>query len=399
MTNRNTKASDSTLTDKQYKLCDFIPEFTKFRSNDLDFSNKYGKIDDNLYQSFKREKIYFKSINVRCNKCNHNKVRMNAAVERKLIFLNIGVQNCLVQQFQCKKCNATIPTDLSSIVRPNSNITYPVIKHIIHLYSLFTGSLHKIQKSLKIEHNIEISHQSIENIMLFSNFELEFNNWSLSGYYIFDALWVRKDGEWWYLICLFDVKINTIVARSLVKSESTETIYAFLSKTLSNQKKKYITTDLKPEYRLAINKININHQFCLFHTKQKIYRDINDYIGENNPSEEELKIINHYKNLIYELIDANELEISKSIKNELIDKNGELLEIIHEILWEFIVPYFKHLTWHLDDNNVESTSNKLENCFLKNFNKATKKMYKSENGILKRFDLKLNNWNDDNANL
>ena len=61
MTNRNTKASDSSLADKQYKLCDFIPEFTKFRSNDLDFSNKYGDIDNNLYQSVKSGKIYFKS--------------------------------------------------------------------------------------------------------------------------------------------------------------------------------------------------------------------------------------------------------------------------------------------------------------------------------------------------
>lgn len=41
MTKKNTKASDGNLTDKQYKLHDFIPEFTKFRSNELDFSNKY----------------------------------------------------------------------------------------------------------------------------------------------------------------------------------------------------------------------------------------------------------------------------------------------------------------------------------------------------------------------
>ena len=397
MTKRNTKASDSTLTGKQYKLSDFIPEFAKFRSNDMEFSSKYGNIDDNLYQSFKRGKIYFKSIKVRCTKCKHDKVRMNGVVERKLIFLNIEMQTCLVQQFKCKKCGATVSTDLSSIIRLNSNITYHVTEHVIHLYSFFTGSLHKIQKSLKVEHNIEISHQSVENIILFSDFELELDNWSLSGYYIFDALWVRKDGEWWYLICLFDVKINTIVARSLVKSESTETIYKFLSKTLSNQKKKCITTDLKPEYRLAIDRINIDHQFCLFHTKQKIYRDINDYIDENNPSEEELKIITQYKSQIYDLIDANNLETSKTIKNELIDRSDDLPECIHEILWEFIVPYFKHLTRHLEDSNIESTSNKLENCFLKNFNKSTKKIYKSENGILKRFDLKLTNWNDDNA--
>ncbi len=189
MTNRNTKASDSSLADKQYKLCDFIPEFTKFRRNDLDFSNQYGTIDDNLYQSFKFGKIYFKSINVRCNKCNHNKVRMNAVVERKLIFLNKGLQICLVQQFQCKKCGATIPTDLSSIVRSNSNITYPVIEHIIHLYSIFTGSLHKIQKSLKIEHNIEISHQSIETL-----FCCPILNWSLIiGHYL-DIIYLMHCG-------------------------------------------------------------------------------------------------------------------------------------------------------------------------------------------------------------
>ena len=87
------------------------------------------------------------------------------------------------------------------------------------------------------------------------------------------------------------------------------------------------------------------------------------------------------------------------MKNELIERNGKLPEIIHKIIWEFIVPYFKYLTYCLEDSNVESTSNKLENCFLKNFNNSIKKMYKSEKkGILKRFDLKLANWNDDNAN-
>ena len=90
------------------------------------------------------------------------------------------MQTCFVQKFQCKKCGATISTDLSSIVRPNSNITYPVIEHVIHLYSFFTSSLYKIQKSLTLEHNIEISHQSIENIILFFDFELEIDNWSLS---------------------------------------------------------------------------------------------------------------------------------------------------------------------------------------------------------------------------
>lgn len=152
--------------DKQYKLYDFIPEFSKFRHSDKDFTSTWDSTDDNLYKSYRNGKIYLKNIRVRCSKCNYNKVRLNATVERKLIFLNNGKQTCIVQQFQCKRCGATIPTDLFSIVKPNSNITYPVIKHVLHLYSYFTGSLHKIRKSLKIEHNIEISHQTIENIII-----------------------------------------------------------------------------------------------------------------------------------------------------------------------------------------------------------------------------------------
>ena len=70
MRKKNTKATDGSLTDKQYKLYDFIPEFAKFRNNELGFSNKYGYINNNLYQSFKHSKIYFKSINVRCKDIN-----------------------------------------------------------------------------------------------------------------------------------------------------------------------------------------------------------------------------------------------------------------------------------------------------------------------------------------
>ena len=55
-----------------------------------------------------------------------------------------------------------IYVDLSSVVSGNANITISVIEHIEYLYSYFHGNLHKIRKSLKKEHNVEISHQSIE---------------------------------------------------------------------------------------------------------------------------------------------------------------------------------------------------------------------------------------------
>lgn len=81
----------------------------------------------------------------------------------------------------------------------------------------------------------------------------------------------------------------------------------------------------------------------------------------------------------------------------VISNNNDLPEVIHDFMWKFIVPYFKRLIYYLHNKNIERTSNKLENCFLKNFNKSIKKLYKSDGGILKRFVLKLNEWTDDNA--
>ena len=151
-------------------------------------------------------------------------------------------------------------------------ITISVIEHIRYLYSYFNRSLHKIRKSLKKEHIIEISHQSMENIIL--NSEYEIKHWTFLGYYLFDALWVKKNGNWMYILALFDLELNTIVAKELVDSETMDTAYNFLNQSMRNQKTKCIITDLKSDYRVAIDRLHIKQQFCTFHTKQLINRQI-----------------------------------------------------------------------------------------------------------------------------
>jgi transposase-like protein len=82
-------------------------------------------------------------------------------------------------------------------------------------------------------------------------------NWTFSGYYLFDALWVKKNGNWKYLLALFDLELNTIVAKQLIDSETVDTIYNFLNQSLRNQKTECIITDLKSEYRVAIDRLHI----------------------------------------------------------------------------------------------------------------------------------------------
>ena len=397
MSKENIKASNSSMSDKQFKLYDLIPEFSRFRSNEDKIRIGCQSIDDSLFVSTRKGERYFKPSKVVCPKCGSHDVVKNGTYSRKLIFLTTGEENCIVQKYKCNKCHNIIYTNLSSIVNGNANITIPVIEHVEYLYSYFNGSLHKIRKSLKKEHNIEISHQSIENIIFKSNYEIEHKNWTYSGYYLFDSLWVRQNGKWKYLLALFDLELNTIVSRELVDSETVDSISTFLNQSPRNQKKKCIITDLKPEYRVAIDRLKVKQQFCTFHLKQLINREIRDHIKENNTSKDEIEIITNYKQLFFDIINAESINDAQEKRDQLFYLESHTPKVIRDLASKLMIPEFKKITNHLNDSKIAITSNKIENCFLKNFPKHIKKLFKSEKGILKRFDLKLRYWDEDNA--
>lgn len=398
MTNNNINAPYDYMESKQFKLFDFVPEFSEFRQSD-DLS-RFGcqNIEDNLIRLEKHGKIYFKNKIAVCPSCNSRNTVKNGTYERKLIFLRIGEQICTIQKYKCKKCGKVFYSDLSSLVYLNSNITLPVIDCIKNLYQIYGAGLHKIRFNLKQEHNIEISHQSIENILLKSDYEFDYENWSYSGYYLFDSLWVKINGVWMYLLALFDVKLNTIVSIKLVESEDSETIYQFLDDSLRNQKKISIGTDLKHEYRKSIDKLKVKHHFCKFHVKQRINKRFKNYFDKNKLDEKSIDRLINLKQLIFQLLDAETFDESKNIQDKLINFKCENNKFIKKLLWNFIIPHFKKLTTHLENQYIPSTNNKIENIFQKVFPKHIKRTMKIENGLLKRFMLKLNHWNIKNEN-
>ena len=382
----------------QFKLFDFMSEFSEFRQ--FDDLSRFGcqNIGDNLIRLEKNGKIYFKNKIAFCPSCNSRNTVKNGTYERKLIFLRIGEQICTIQKYKCKKCGKVFYSDLSSLVYLNSNITLPVIDCIKNLYQIYGAGLHKIRFNLKQEHNIEISHQSIENILLKSDYEFNYENWSYSGYYLFDSLWVKINGVWMYLLALFDVKLNTIVSIKLVESEDSETIYQFLDDSLRNQKKISIGTDLKHEYRKSIDKLKVKHHFCKFHVKQRINKRFRNYFDKNKLDEKIIDKLINLKQLIFQLLDAETLDESKNIRDKLINFKCENNKFIKKLLWNFIIPHFKKLTTHLENQYTPSTNNKIENIFQKVFPKHIKRTIKIENRLLKRFMLKLNHWNIKNEN-
>ena len=392
------KAPYQNMDLKEYKLFDFVPEFSEFRQ--FDDLSRYGceNIDNNLIRLEKRGKIYFKNKISICPNCNSTHTVKNGTYKRKLILLRIGEQLCNIQKYKCKKCGKVFYTDLSSLVYDNSNITLPVINCIENLYQIYGASLHKIRFDLKQQHNIEISHQSIENILLSSNYQFNYGNWTYSGYYLFDSLWVKINGIWNYILALFDVKLNTLVSIKLVESEDSKTIYQFLNESLRNQKKIAIGTDLKHEYREAIDKLNIKHYFCRFHVKQNINKRFKEYIDKNQLTDEDTEILAHLKADIYKILDAESVINAKTVRDKLIDNKYPKNNFIDKILWKFVIPNFNKLIIPIENSIIPSTNNKIENIFQKIFPKHIKRRMKIEKGLLTRFMLKLNYWNVNNAN-
>ena len=59
MNTTNIKASNSIMLDKQFKLCEFDPEFSRFRTDDDKTRIGCQSIDDSLFTSTRKGKKIF----------------------------------------------------------------------------------------------------------------------------------------------------------------------------------------------------------------------------------------------------------------------------------------------------------------------------------------------------
>ena len=80
-----------------------------------------------------------------------------------------------------------------------------------------------------------------------------------------------------------------------------------------------------------------------------------------------MEYLNYCKQLVFDVLDANDLESAKKVEIILLVYKTILPKVIFNLLWFFIIPYFKTITFHLENSNVPTASNKIENFFQKSF--------------------------------
>lgn len=388
--------SNSISDFKQYNLFSFIENWDEIDYIGPKNKNKSSYLSNNIKNTFKNGKLILSNYKVICPHCKSSNVGKHGFQDRKLTVKENKEVNISVQRYKCSKCGKTFNADLTEIVDKNCNITKPVIEEILSIYSIHGSSLNKIRYDLKKRWRVDISHQSIQNMIIKSKIPDEDEFWTYSGYYLFDSLWTKINGKWKYILALFDLKLNTIVSFDIASNESQKTIYNFLDKSTRNQNRISITTDLKREYRLPIARLGFKHQLCKFHTKKMLNNKLDEYIKKNNCNNNVEKEFRTYMQEIFKILDCKSYEKARKKLNKLINKKERIPEFISNILWKSIVPYFKNFTYCLENKNISSTSNKIENSFKNIFPKSIKKTIRTVEGVKRRFQLKLNYWETNN---
>ncbi len=100
--------------------------------------------------------------------------------------------------------------------------------------------------------------------------------------------------------------------------------------------------------------------------------------------EEELEECKNQLEMVKNLFDLNDYDGAEKSLQSLIYRKNEFHEVIYEIIRKSIVPRYKSFIYHLKDNRIERTSNKIENAFQKTMPKSRKRTFKTVRGLLKR---------------
>jgi predicted HAD superfamily phosphohydrolase YqeG len=139
-----------------------------------------------------------------------------------------------------------------------------------------------------------------------------------SGYYIFDAEWIKINGVWNYRFTLFDSKQNIIVADEIYSKENSKNIREFLEQTTRNKNKIAITSDLDEKYKPIIEKLGFKHQWCYFHALKNFNKTIKKYIKENKLSQDEIDKIRKEKLELFSLFKSKSFKIARNKLNEIL---------------------------------------------------------------------------------
>jgi C4-type Zn-finger protein len=389
----NKSALNNNLDFIQLKLFDFSDEKIDHEKIISERLNKNLKIENTSQKLFLDENNTFKYDNPICPVCGGHKIIKKGTITKNKQNINGNVTEFREQQYQCKKCNKKFGISNNPLIKNNKHYLQEIIDKIPKIMKIGYQSLRKISKYFQIFLGIQISHQTIRNWSNKNHEETIHNKeFEYSGYYLYDEQFLRLNGVRHYRLTLYDAILNIPVAERIVRRRIPKNTKKFILDSTVNKPFICLTTDLFPMYRNVADEIGVKHQLCTFYLFQTINHKLKVHCRRN-------KINGKVRDYIYE--NAQELKncFRQNSKQEAIEQFKQYLQnyraipvVLKDFIRKHIINHFHRYVEHLDDENIEKTSNKVENYYRQTNPEIIKKLYKTKKGILTFLDFQMQNW-------
>ncbi len=303
-----------------------------------------------------------------CHTCG-KRLRKNGTNKRKVILDNgLGEHRLRLHRKRCPKCGE-IPFEINNLAPKNGNYNETLKKKARQL-AMKGFITREIRDSMEILLHQWVPKSSIEDWLAEPQEELAALLKDVpppsSGYYGYDEIHLRINGEKWYAMILYDLKYKVPVYIKHVNSLDRREGKKFLSEARRRNKVKYkaIVKDGGKVFGGLFQKRGydyINVQLCHVHMKWNINRYIKEYC--DLPKESKKPIPNHalpIRNLFHKIIESpNETAFYSNVEalRPIIEKKNHqrLTAAFNKI--QGIAP--RLLEWH-NDPNIPKTNNNLE---------------------------------------
>ena len=357
--------------------------------------NKVPNFENTNQKLFLDENNTFKYDNSICPNCGAYKIIKKGMITKNKQNINGKTTEFKEQQYQCKKCGKKFGIKNNPLIGEHKQFLQEIIDKIPGIMKIGYQSLRKISKYFEVFLGIRISHQTIKNWSN-KNHEETINNeeFEYSGYYLYDEQFLKLNRVRHYRLTLFDAILNVPVSERIVRRRIPKNTKKFILDSTKNKPFICLTTDLFPMYRNVADEIGVNHQLCTFHLFQTIHHKLKVYCRRN-------KINGKERDYIYE--NAQELKdcFRQNSTKEAIEHFKLYLQnyraipvVLKDFIRKHIINHFHRYVQHLDDENIEKTSNKVENYYRQTNPEIIKKLYKTKNGILTFLDYQMKNWTE-----
>lgn len=351
------------------------------------------------------------NINPICPYCNSRNIIKWSSYSKNIISENYCGE-IFFRRYKCKRCNKTFLTDITDQFDSHSNISNSLKEKSCEIKELNWSSLRDISKYYEIFYDLEISHETVRKaLIVIEGNEIDYNLPKLSGYYGYDAQWLKINKEWKFRHAIYDIIQGMPVAELFAEKESNKDVYYLINKYTEHKDRIAIVTDTKKGYDSVMRKLKFQrHQYCVFHFKYNLNTKIREEINKRKRIlSEQLKTTypNKSNKFIEDKIEEELKPFKKEIryalqltyyvfKEESFDKATTYVELIRanminfpyfirEYIEEAFLPHYKSYLYYLEEpykDKLDDTNNKTEGYFRATMPKGQKRKYRTFEGVI-----------------